>query len=695
MPQLGRAPLIHVHEQLERPRRASAVIAQDQEVHKIVQTLDVQAALVPRIGRTYTVRVRRLTHERPARVVCMPVRVHNIELVAEERRRMEQERALAQRARRHVEMFYFPTLSHGKMTHGPAATESTPLLPHSVHGASPAAHNTKLGRSAAQALSGAEYIVSVFQPDGVHGSQPALVDDTAFMHGVERVRESIEQGVYPRMISMGTSGSYFALIRDGDELRIFGVFKPMDEEPYGNLNPKRVFLRRYFWWAMGRPCLIPNFSYLSEVGASFLDDRLELGMVPKTRLVGLVSPSFHYTYHDRHRHEQGHPLPIKIGSLQQFLVGYETASKFLHHHGLPGRPRSVFEQDLERENSAHRLSRKKQRAQLRMCFIAIKRFLLCRYGPGPYGSPADEHEAASEDLVAPVQDGSFAWTQRTWDEFRFELEKLIILDYLMRNTDRGLDNFMIHYDPYAPPGTSSIRLGAIDNSLSFPHQHPRGLRDYPYGWLFLPTNVIGKPFSDKTRQVFLPKLTDPLWWRDTVAGLRAIFSQDRHFDERTFQHQMSLVRGQGWNIIQSLRAGNEGPIELCTRPKQLVRQSLELLTEDQLRAKQAVEYGQTAPRRQSDTQAISISHKPSGSFMSPVKSLPSMRTSYFGDEPSHDVAPLGIEVVERLRRDGKDNDTSVAPLDLAAHREQRKAQRHRTIVEHLDTETRRAWLSRY
>ena len=138
------------------------------------------------------------------------------------------------------------------------------------------------------------------------------------MAGVDRVRESIDAGVYSRMISLGTSGSYFALIREHGDTRIFGVFKPMDEEPYGNLkcvhanSPKRVFLRRYFWWAMGRPCLIPNFSYLSEVGASYLDGRLGLNMVPKTRLVGLSSPSFHYLYQDRRRHEQGHPLPIKV-----------------------------------------------------------------------------------------------------------------------------------------------------------------------------------------------------------------------------------------------------------------------------------------------------------------------------------------------------------------------------------------------
>ena len=102
---------------------------------------------------------------------------------------------------------------------------------------------------------------------------------------------------------------------------------------------------------------------------------------------------------------------------------------------------------------------------------------------------------------------------------REELEKLVILDYIMRNTDRGLDNWMVRVDKQGeavsivsqPPkmngetedaptplvrntstspyrrqedmsfdggqkepesGGPSISLGAIDNSLSWPWKHP-------------------------------------------------------------------------------------------------------------------------------------------------------------------------------------------------------------------------------
>lgn len=89
---------------------------------------------------------------------------------------------------------------------------------------------------------------SVFQaPEGVRpATAESLADPTA--HGgspdmspeefeavVESVRVAIEQGVHPRMISQGSSGSYFARNADG---KVVGVFKPKDEEPYAAGNPK-------------------------------------------------------------------------------------------------------------------------------------------------------------------------------------------------------------------------------------------------------------------------------------------------------------------------------------------------------------------------------------------------------------------------------------------------------------------------
>jgi hypothetical protein len=37
-----------------------------------------------------------------------------------------------------------------------------------------------------------------------------------------------------------------------------------------------------------------------------------------------------------------------------------------------------------------------------------------------------------------------------------------------------------------------MHIAAIDNSLSFPHEHPKGWRSFTYGWLYLPVSLIGR-----------------------------------------------------------------------------------------------------------------------------------------------------------------------------------------------------------
>jgi len=50
----------------------------------------------------------------------------------------------------------------------------------------------------------------------------------------------------------------------------------------------------------GRGCLIPNQGYLSEAGASIIDTKLHLNIVPKTRVVRLAADSFNYPAYQRH-----------------------------------------------------------------------------------------------------------------------------------------------------------------------------------------------------------------------------------------------------------------------------------------------------------------------------------------------------------------------------------------------------------
>ncbi|KAF8658260.1 hypothetical protein AX16_002036 [Volvariella volvacea WC 439] len=436
---------------------------------------------------------------------------------------------------------------------------------------------------------------------------------------VQSVKSAINEGVHPKMITKGSSGSYFARAKtESGRVQTVAVFKPKDEEPYGRLNPKTTkWIHRQLRWIIpfGRACLIPNLSYISEAAASLLDTRLNLHIVPPTQLVSLSSPAFFYDWIDRTAAKKGKPLPEKIGSMQVFLHGYQDASEFLRKHPWPGRAiADTF------DDSNHRQANLSTRV-----LNALK--IVC----GRTGDPEDVYDEAEDDdrMLFDSSESDiqrpFYWSQALQQSFREELEKLVILDYLMLNTDRGADNYMIKYcegeheklvdvapsrsthlqmpvmselrrsdsspnpqisDPARPSalplssdplGSSPeytrrphIHIAAIDNSLSFPHEHPKGWRSYTYGWLYLPVSIIGRPFSEKTRNHFLPLLTSKAWWEETTFQLRKLFAVDPDFHPKMFARQLAVIKGQAWNIVQSLNHADEGPLELTRRTKVLV-----------------------------------------------------------------------------------------------------------------------------
>lgn len=220
--------------------------------------------------------------------------------------------------------------------------------------------------------------------------------------------------------------------------KIIGVFKPKSEEPYGHLNPKwtKYFHKVCCPCCFGRGCLVPNQGYLSEAGAYLVDEKLGLGVVPKTKVVWLVSETFNYSAIDRAK-SRGKKyalekvpkvakkfnrigLPPKVGSFQLFVEGYKEADYWLRK----------FETDPLPEN--------------------------------------------------------------TRKEFQSQFERLVILDYVIRNTDRGNDNWLVRYekqddgldlsdkDSQWTITKESIKIAAIDNGLAFPFKHPDEWRACKY-----------------------------------------------------------------------------------------------------------------------------------------------------------------------------------------------------------------------
>uniref|UniRef100_A0A1I7SZH9 Phosphatidylinositol 4-kinase type 2 n=1 Tax=Caenorhabditis tropicalis TaxID=1561998 RepID=A0A1I7SZH9_9PELO len=346
--------------------------------------------------------------------------------------------------------------------------------------------------------------------------------------------------------------------------------------------------------------------YLSEVGASLVDEKLKLGIVPPTGVVELAAPTFYYDRIDRakartkERIQSRYPnigrrfhrigLPEKTGSFQLFVKGYQDAAHWL---------RTWVNQP--------------------------------------------------ETAPPPV-------TQR---EFQFLFEKLVALDYIIRNTDRGSDNWLIKYiladvidrapvhnndvpcdpanakpqvpgdeklidlvdsetisdgtahieDPapaeveWADVSIPTVDVAAIDNGLAFPFKHPDEWRAYPFGWALLPQARI--PFSDDIIDLLLPKLDDTKWVRELCEDLRRVFKNDKGFDKKIFEKQMSVMRGQIFNLREALMK-KKSPYQLIQMPPQLMVEVKQ--KKKKSRRSRNAEY-EEAPNYDSDTSAV---HSASG-----------------------------------------------------------------------------------
>ena len=312
-------------------------------------------------------------------------------------------------------------------------------------------------------------------------------DDPSFTELVRQAEAAIDGGFDPIRIYQGSSGSYFVKNTDG---KTIGVYKPKDEEPYGRLNPKwtKWMHRICCPCCFGRSCLIPNQGYMSEAGASLVDEKLGLKVVPNTKVVKLASEAFNYLRIDREKSKakkvvnEHFPkvgrkfnrlgLPPKIGSFQCFVENYKDADFHLRK----------FETE-----------------------------------------PLDSQTSTS---------------------FQLQFEKLVVLDYIIRNTDRGNDNWLINYvkpreaSDEEEAQEASISVAAIDNGLAFPIKHPDSWRAYPYHWAWLPyakvlnsrlllcrifTIILQVPFSQETKDLLLPKVSDMNFVQDLCDDLQKLF----------------------------------------------------------------------------------------------------------------------------------------------------------------------------
>eukprot|EP00756_Hemistasia_phaeocysticola_P060469 Hpha_TRINITY_DN4055_c0_g1::TRINITY_DN4055_c0_g1_i1::g.63608::m.63608/K13711/PI4K2; phosphatidylinositol 4-kinase type 2 len=160
-----------------------------------------------------------------------------------------------------------------------------------------------------------------------------------------------------------------------------------------------------------------------------------------------------------------------------------------------------------------------------------------------------------------------------WDEmskqgqmsFLEEFQKLVVLDYIIRNTDRGLDNWLVQRNrAQNQEGVleEHWHIHAIDNGLAFPFKHPDNWRTYPPSWA---THKLGRiPFLPRVREHVLRKIGESFMSK-VEKRLRDIFQHDHAFSETRFQGQMGVMRGQRQNLYDLLNR----PVESERTPEAL------------------------------------------------------------------------------------------------------------------------------
>ncbi|KAI3413908.1 hypothetical protein GPALN_011382 [Globodera pallida] len=300
--------------------------------------------------------------------------------------------------------------------------------------------------------------------------------------------------------------------------------------------------------------------YLSETAASLVDQKLGLNVVPRTAIVALAAPTFNYGRIDR----------TVTSTKEQIARNYPDLGRHFKRIGLPPK-RGSFQLFVHGYKDA--------------------KYFLDQWEQYPEQAPPKPSQK----------------------EFQLQFENMVVLDYIIRNTDRGNDNWLVCYTPATlaseegaerrrrvsssssgelkrsdslkqlkeelgnepakfmedgklidiqEPGTGITERGsiaAIDNGLAFPFKHPDQWRAYPYQWAKLP--MAQHPFSEEIVQKILPLIDNTDFVRQLGNDLRNVFKTDKGFDKKTFVKQLSVIYGQMFNLREALRT-RKTPLQL-------------------------------------------------------------------------------------------------------------------------------------
>uniref|UniRef100_A0A0N5A3J4 Phosphatidylinositol 4-kinase type 2 n=1 Tax=Parastrongyloides trichosuri TaxID=131310 RepID=A0A0N5A3J4_PARTI len=346
--------------------------------------------------------------------------------------------------------------------------------------------------------------------------------------------------------------------------------------------------------------------YLSEAGASYIDQKLGLNVVPPTGVVALAAPTFNYGKIDRakartkQRISNRYPqiakvfkrtgLPSKIGSLQVFVKGYEDAYIVLRkweskEAELPDLSKKHFLLQFQKMTMLDYIIRNTDRGNdnwLVKTILPNKDEKIIENDHPIDAIPEEENlidfddkeKNTSNDNNDKVNENDTTITNDNLKEEKENerndilVEKIIESDRKNKGFAVGISKSKDEYNLLEEMSKENVPkyfVAAIDNGLAFPFKHPDEFRGYPFGWMYLP--FAREPYLPEIVQEYVPLFENAFFVRELCDELRKIFSRDSGFDKGMFSRQMAVMRGQIFNLKEALKDG-KSPYELCNMPPQ-------------------------------------------------------------------------------------------------------------------------------
>ena len=139
-------------------------------------------------------------------------------------------------------------------------------------------------------------------------------------------------------------------------------------------------------------------------------------------------------------------------------------------------------------------------------------------------------------------------------------------------------------------------------------------------------------------------------------ALRRVFSQDSDFKEKMFARQIAVMKGQAWNVVETLKVPDHGPLELTRRARVCVWDDLQDIPvaipmrgpSGEMRRRREAELGRNAEEEEMDiSTANGSSQKPQHDLLglsSPMAELPNPnRFDLAHNESATDLGQYGPE----------------------------------------------------